>query len=57
MRLSREGEPYFLEINPLPGLNPRSSDYPIMANLMGMSYNALIADVFKSALERYPDLA
>lgn len=54
MRVSREGEPYFLEINPLPGLNPRSSDFPIMARMMGISYNSLIASVFQAALERYP---
>lgn len=56
MRISKNGEPYFLEINPLPGLNPRSSDYPIMAKLMGMSYNSLIAAFFASALKRYPNL-
>jgi D-alanine-D-alanine ligase len=56
MRISGQGEPYFLEINPLPGLNPRTSDYPIMAKLMGMSYNSLIAAIFTSAIERYPEL-
>jgi D-alanine-D-alanine ligase len=53
MRIAKNGEPYFLEINPLPGLNPRSSDYPIMAKLTGMSYNYLIAAVFASAIKRY----
>lgn len=56
MRIAKNGEPYFLEINPLPGLNPRSSDFPIMAKLMGMSYNSLIAAVFASAIKRYPHL-
>jgi len=56
MRISKAGEPYFLEINPLPGLNPHSSDYPIMAKLMGISYNSLIAAVFASAIKRYPNL-
>jgi D-alanine-D-alanine ligase len=53
MRISTEGEPYFLEINPLPGLNPRSSDYPIMANLMGISYNSVISAVLAAGLIRY----
>ncbi len=52
-RLSRTQEPYFLEINPLPGLNPHSSDYPIMAYKMGWTYNALINAILSAALERY----
>ena len=32
-RVSPDGTPYFLEINPLAGLNPRSSDLIIMARL------------------------
>ena len=34
----RDGVPYFLEINPLPGLNPESSDLVIMAGLLGVSH-------------------
>jgi D-alanine-D-alanine ligase len=53
-RLNSEGLPYFLEINSLPGLNPKSSDLPIMASKMGLSYEALISAILDSALERYP---
>jgi len=53
-RLRSEGLPYFLEINSLPGLNPKSSDLPIMASKMGLSYEALISTILDSALERYP---
>jgi len=53
-RLSPEGVPYFLEINPLPGLNPKSSDLPIMAIKMGWTYQALISAILSSALRRYP---
>ncbi|MDY6917037.1 MAG: D-alanine--D-alanine ligase [Chloroflexota bacterium] len=53
-RLSREGVPYFLEVNPLPGLNPRTSDLPIMAYRMGLSYDVLVEAVLSSALRRYP---
>ena len=53
-RLGPEGTPYFLEINPLPGLNPRSSDLPIMAGKMGWPYEDLISTVLDAGLERYP---
>lgn len=54
IRLSRpEGIPYFIEINPLPGLNPGYSDLCIMAAKMGIAYKDLINSVLKSALERY----
>jgi len=53
-RISHDGLPYFLEINPLPGLNPRSSDLPIMANKIGIAYQNLISAVLNSALERSP---
>lgn len=53
-RIDEKGKPYFLEINPLPGLNPRSSDLPIMAYKMGWNYERLISSVLNAALERYP---
>jgi len=53
-RLSRDGVPHFLEINPLPGLNPTSGDLPIMASRVGVRYEVLIGDILRSALERYP---
>ena len=52
-RVSQDGTPYFLEINPLAGLNPRSSDLIIMAKLMGISYNELIGSILDAALKRY----
>jgi D-alanine-D-alanine ligase len=54
-RLDRKGTPCFLEINPLPGLNPKSSDLPIMAYKMGWNYQDLISSVLDAALERYPE--
>src|SRR5213076_1581853 len=38
----RDGVPYFLEVNPVPGLNPNSSDLVIMSDLVGWSYPRLI---------------
>jgi D-alanine-D-alanine ligase len=51
-RISGNGTPYFLEINPLAGLNPRSSDLIIMAKLAGWTYNELIGSILEAALER-----
>lgn len=53
-RVSLDGTPYFLEINPLAGLNPRSSDLPIMAKKVGWTYQALMSAILNAALERYP---
>jgi D-alanine-D-alanine ligase len=52
-RLSPEGELYFIEINPLPGLAPGYSDFPMIAEFNGMDYNSLVWNVLKSALKRY----
>jgi D-alanine-D-alanine ligase len=52
-RVSPEGEPYFLEINPLPGLG-NHSDLVIMAIKMGWTHPELIGAVLNAALERYP---
>ncbi|HEX2947428.1 MAG TPA: ATP-grasp domain-containing protein [Clostridia bacterium] len=52
-RLSEDGQLYFIEINPLPGLAPGYSDYPMMAEFCGMDYQTLVLSVLNSALERY----
>lgn len=49
----RDGIPYFLEVNPLPGLNPVTSDLVILARLAGWSYERLIETILRSALERH----
>jgi D-alanine-D-alanine ligase len=48
----RKGIPYFLEVNPLPGLNPEDSDLVIMAKLAGWSYSGLIERIVMEALKR-----
>jgi D-alanine-D-alanine ligase len=53
-RVNSEGTPYFLEVNPLAGLSPHSSDLPIMAGKMGLTYQALISAILGAALQRYP---
>jgi len=52
-RIAADGIPYFLEINPLPGLNPKSGDIVLMAGLAGWSYEKLISSILSSALRRY----
>jgi D-alanine-D-alanine ligase len=48
----RDGVPYFLEVNPLPGLNPESSDLVILAQLAGWRYEQLIEAILQAALDR-----
>jgi D-alanine-D-alanine ligase len=49
----REGTPYFLEANPLPGLNPDYSDLVILARGMGWTYERLIGTVVQEAFDRH----
>ena len=51
-RLDKNGNPSFIEVNPLAGLNPTYSDLPILARLSGMSYNQLIMNIVNSAMKR-----
>ncbi len=51
-RMDVTGNPYFLEINPLPGLAPDYSDYPMAAEACGIGYEALIQAVAAAALRR-----
>ena len=51
-RVSSDGRPYFLEINPLPGLGAHS-DLVIMAIRMGWRHEELIGAVLKAAVLRY----
>jgi len=52
-RIGRDGTPYFLEINPLPGLG-NYSDLIIMAIKLGWTHDKVIGAVLDAALERYP---
>jgi len=52
IRLSKDNVPYVLEINPLPGLNPTESNFPIMAYAAGMKYEDIIEAILMSASER-----
>jgi D-alanine-D-alanine ligase len=52
IRLSKDNVPYVLEINPLPGLNPQESNFPLMAYAAGMQYEDLIEAILMNASER-----
>jgi len=52
-RVSSDGVPYFVEINPLPGLGTHS-DLVIMAIKLGWTHNELINTILNAALKRYP---
>ena len=57
IRCDRDGEPNFIEINPLPGLNPIHSDLVIIAHGHGWSYHQLIGRILDTASERWEQRA
>ncbi len=52
-RLGDDGEPYLVEINTLPGVNPIVSDLVIAARAEGVAYETLINEILNLALARY----
>jgi len=52
LRSDAQGQPNFLEINPLAGLHPQHSDLPILAGMVGVSYRELIERIVRSAARR-----
>jgi D-alanine-D-alanine ligase len=53
----RNHVPYFLEVNPLPGLNPATSDLPIISRAVGVEYPDLIGRIVQAAMERLAENA
>jgi len=53
IRRDRHGVPNFVEVNPLPGMNPTTSDLVIIARLRGIEYEDLIGRVISSATRRW----
>lgn len=53
IRCDRHGLPNFIEVNPLPGLNPVHSDLVIIARGHGWSYDDLIGRIVAAAVERW----
>lgn len=52
-RLDEAGKPWFIEINPLPGLAPGYSDYPMLTQFQGVAYGDLIRRILSAAAARY----
>lgn len=52
LRVDKEGRPFILEINTLPGLQPGYSEFPRMAEAAGMSYADLVERILNLALRR-----
>jgi len=52
VRLDAQGQARFIEVNPLAGLNPESSDLPILCGKIGFGYDELIAAIMDSAMQR-----
>jgi len=56
IRFGDDGKAYFLEVNPLAGLNPDRSDLVFITRFQGLSYRDLIGRIVESFLRRHPDL-
>ena len=55
VRLDEHGEPYILELNPLPGILPNPDEhscFPQAARAAGLSYNQMINSVLDAARQR-----
>ncbi len=52
LRMDFRGKPFFLEVNPLAGLNPVDSDLPIICRMLGIPYQHLIQEIMVSARKR-----
>jgi len=51
-RVDNDGNPYVLEINPLPSLSTEDV-FMNVANALGMTYEAVIGKILESAIKRY----
>lgn len=52
VKIDRHGKMSFIEVNPLAGLNPISSDLPILGRLNGIPYQEIIRTILESAIFR-----
>lgn len=51
-RLDENGAIFFIEINPLPGLAPHYSDYPMLAEFCGVSHEDLVYQILCAGAKR-----
>lgn len=52
MKIDKHGIMSFIEVNPLAGLNPITSDLPILCKLNGIEYQGIIDEILKAAIKR-----
>ncbi|MBA3030762.1 MAG: D-alanine--D-alanine ligase [Desulfobacteraceae bacterium] len=52
IRCDGKGKPMFMEVNPLAGLHPQHSDFPILCGLLDIPYLTLIETILNSAMLR-----
>jgi D-alanine-D-alanine ligase len=52
LRAGADGRVYFLEVNPLAGINEQTSDLPIMWRMLGRKYEDLIGIIIDEAMTR-----
>ncbi|HIJ56096.1 MAG TPA: D-alanine--D-alanine ligase [Deltaproteobacteria bacterium] len=52
IRCDNDGNPHFIEVNPLAGIHPEHSDLPIICNHLGIPYRELIKKIMVSAEKR-----
>jgi D-alanine-D-alanine ligase len=53
VKVDRFGKVSFIEVNPLAGLNPISSDLPILCRLNDFPFQIIIDEILKSAIKRH----
>lgn len=53
VRMDKKGNPFFLEINTLPGMHPGYSDFPQIAATAGYEYEDLILKLLECAWTRF----
>jgi D-alanine-D-alanine ligase len=51
VRMDEDENPYFIEINTLPGMQPDYSDFPIAAKAAGYDYNELVEELLQQAIK------
>ena len=52
IRMDKNGIPNFIEVNPLAGLNEKTSDLPILARMNGYSYDFIMSTIIDSVKKR-----
>ncbi|MFH1867747.1 MAG: ATP-grasp domain-containing protein [Candidatus Omnitrophota bacterium] len=52
IRIDKKGDPYVLEINPLPSLSTEDV-FGIVGNYLGVGYNRMVLDILDAAIKRY----